>query len=193
MSSSVVFRRDLVQRAVHLIPRSRRLKCAISGCAVHCVGPDSPRPVHATCHSVRRAKSEPAHAMLMAEQAVQFYEKHRDITAVPAAIRRRVLSASLVTQGKLLRASDPARAARCICARVVTPADGHSDAGTVCAHGLGFVHCGNPLRQKPTALRRAATPRNHFRSTPLSLRRRVKFLLHELRRTVSGRTAVALA
>jgi hypothetical protein len=54
-----------------------------------------------------------ASALLAAEHTVLFYEKHRDLAAVPAALRRRLLAASLVTHGRLLRNTDHARAARC--------------------------------------------------------------------------------
>ncbi len=66
-----------------------------------------------TCQCPRSSDADPARALLLAEDAVLFYEKHRDLAAVPAALRRRLLANSLVAHGRLLRASDPARAARC--------------------------------------------------------------------------------
>lgn len=67
---------------------------------------------HVTCRSVRPPDPDPAQLLLLAEQRVQFYEKHRDLPAIPAALRRRLLSASLVTKGRLVRATDPAGAAQ---------------------------------------------------------------------------------
>jgi glycosyltransferase involved in cell wall biosynthesis len=111
-NSCVVARRDAVTTAGRFDPRFQVgegrdfwLRCALTGarfCETH----------RATCRSPRRAANS-ARTLASADSAVQFYEKHRELAAVPAALRRRLLAASLVTQGRLLRATDPARAARC--------------------------------------------------------------------------------
>lgn len=67
----------------------------------------------ASCRYAKHAGSTMARTLVVAGQVVQFYEKHRELSAVPAATRRRLLAASLVTHGRLLRASEPALAARC--------------------------------------------------------------------------------
>lgn len=113
VSSSVSFRRDLARRAGPFDPQFRRgetrdfwLRCALGGtrfAATH----------QLTCEAPQRSRPKLAQAVAAAEQAVLFYEKHRDLAAVPAAVRRRCLSASLVTLGRLVKASDPGRAARC--------------------------------------------------------------------------------
>jgi glycosyltransferase involved in cell wall biosynthesis len=66
-----------------------------------------------TCCCTRPLGDSVARALLLAESSVQFYEKHRDLAAVPAALRRRLLASSLVAHGRLLRKTDPHRAARC--------------------------------------------------------------------------------
>lgn len=82
------------------------LRCALAGARFAATG-------RTTCQSVKQRDSEPARALLIAEQAVRFYDKHRDLAAVPAALRRRLLAAALVTHGRLLRNTDPERAAHC--------------------------------------------------------------------------------
>jgi len=67
----------------------------------------------ATCSCLLRPTPTRDELISAAEDAVAFYEKHRDLAAVPAAMRRRLLAASLVNCGKLLRATDTTRAARC--------------------------------------------------------------------------------
>jgi len=111
--SSIAFRRDLAKRVGLFDPRFRTaatrdfmLRCALSGArfaATH----------SATCLSAGPSRPDPDRALLLAAQTVQFYEKHRDVSAVPATLRRRLLAASLVTQGRLLRTVDSALAARC--------------------------------------------------------------------------------
>jgi hypothetical protein len=65
-----------------------------------------------TCRVDRPVDTDPARALVLADQRIQFYEKYRDLAGVPAALRRHLLSASLVTKGRLLRVSDPAGAAQ---------------------------------------------------------------------------------
>lgn len=110
--SCAVFRRTIADRVgpfdlrFHLgEARDFWLRAAIAGAKFV--------PSHrATCQRVA-ARGEPVvDAILAAEEAVMFYEKHRDLPAVPSAMRRRLLAASLIAHGKLLRASDPAKAAR---------------------------------------------------------------------------------
>lgn len=113
VSSSVAFRRNAATRVGPFDPRFRAqetrdfwFRCALSGkrfCATH----------RATCESARKTKLTPLSSVLAAEQIVQFHEKHRDVAAVPAALRRRFLSTSLVRLGRLLLPTDPARSARC--------------------------------------------------------------------------------
>lgn len=82
------------------------LRCALAGnkfAATH----------RATCRTAPLSGDPALRTLLAAENAVEFYEKYRDLAAVPAALRRRLLAASLVTCGRLLRKSDPNRAARC--------------------------------------------------------------------------------
>lgn len=66
-----------------------------------------------TCHCGRAGTTTAGRPLIIADETTQFYEKHRDLAAVPAALRRRLLAGSLVAQGRLLRASDPGHAARC--------------------------------------------------------------------------------
>lgn len=111
--SCVTFRRALAERAGNFDERFRVgegrdfwLRCALNGArfaATH----------RATCQCTKIGKGDTAREMLVAEHSVLFYEKHRDLAAVPAALRRRLLAGSLVTHGRLLRSTDPARAARC--------------------------------------------------------------------------------
>ena len=111
-NSCVVLRRETAVTAGRFDPRFQVgegrdywLRCALAGgrfCDTH----------RATCRTPRRAANA-TRTLAFADSTVQFYEKHRELAAVPAALRRRLLAASLVTHGRLLRASDPARAARC--------------------------------------------------------------------------------
>jgi glycosyltransferase involved in cell wall biosynthesis len=111
--SSIAFRRTLAGRVGPFDLKFRALetrdfwfRCALRGArfvATH-------RP---TCHSTQVTKPALSRVLLHADQTVQFYEKHREVSAIPAALRRRLLSASLVSQGRFLRESDPSRAAKC--------------------------------------------------------------------------------
>jgi glycosyltransferase involved in cell wall biosynthesis len=111
--SCVVFRRGIVERAGGFDARFRAGEardfwfcCALKNARF--------APTHrSTCQCAKRTEPDPTRALLVAENTVLFYEKHRDLAAVPAALRRRLLAASLVAQGRLLRGTDPARAARC--------------------------------------------------------------------------------
>jgi glycosyltransferase involved in cell wall biosynthesis len=110
--SAVIFRRDFFHRAGPFDTRFRAnetrdfwLRCALVGArfgATH----------RATCEFVP-PRPNVVRTILLAEQAVQFYEKHRDLPSVPAALRRHLLAASLVRLGQLLRQVDAPRAARC--------------------------------------------------------------------------------
>lgn len=81
------------------------LRCALKGARFTLTH----RP---TCHCVARA-GERTRTLAAAASAAQLYEKHRDVTVLPAALRRRLLVSSLVAHGRLLRATDPNAAARC--------------------------------------------------------------------------------
>lgn len=82
------------------------LRCAIAGARF--------RPTHqATCRCPRPDLSAGPRAIEKTDELVQFYEKHFDLSSLPSALRRRLLSNSLVAQGRLLRTIDPTRAARC--------------------------------------------------------------------------------
>jgi hypothetical protein len=111
--SSIAFRRDLSTRVGLFDPRflvaetrDFLLRCALAGARFAATQ-------GATCLSATLPGPDPQRALLLATQTVQFYEKHRDASAVPATLRRRLLAASLVAQGRLLRIVDPAAAARC--------------------------------------------------------------------------------
>lgn len=113
VSSSVAFRRNVALRVGPFDARFRAqetrdfwFRCALNGKRFAATR-------RVTCESPRKAKPLPANGVMAAEQAVQFHEKHRDVAAVPAALRRRFLSTSLVRLGRLLLASDPTRSARC--------------------------------------------------------------------------------
>ncbi len=82
------------------------LRCAVNGARFVVTH----RP---TCRSSRISGGGTGRALLNAESAALFYEKHRDLPSVPAALRRRLLAGSLVAQGRLLRTIDPNRAAKC--------------------------------------------------------------------------------
>lgn len=82
------------------------LRCALRGAHFG-------RTRHATCRTVRVNDPDPREAFLSVDQRIRFYEKHRDLAVIPAALRRHLLSASLVAKGRLLRGSDPLAAARC--------------------------------------------------------------------------------
>jgi glycosyltransferase involved in cell wall biosynthesis len=111
--SCVALRREVVKSVKTFDPafaagegREFLLRCALAGarfCGTH----------RATCRLRPRLATARGRALLVAENNVQFYDKYRDLSAVPAATRRRLLAASLVTHGRLLRTIEPARAARC--------------------------------------------------------------------------------
>lgn len=110
--SAVVIRRTVSRRVgefdtrFHIAEgRDYWLRCAISGArfaATH----------RSTCRATPPTGDSAVRALQAAEDAAEFYEKHRDLPGVPAALRRRLLAASLVACGGLLRKSDPNRAAR---------------------------------------------------------------------------------
>lgn len=108
--SSVVLRRTMLAAVGGLDPaftvlseRDFWLRCAAAGARFACSG-------EKTCRC--RVDGE-VPALTKAEETVQFYEKHRDLAAIPAAVRRRLLAGSLVALGRLLRATEPSDAARC--------------------------------------------------------------------------------
>ncbi len=113
-TSCVVIRRQLITDIGRFDPRFRSgegrdlwLRCAVAGARFAVTR-------RATCQCTRGRGSETSRSGLQyAEQTAQFYEKHRDLAAVPAALRRRLLAGALVAQGRLLRTTDPTRAARC--------------------------------------------------------------------------------
>lgn len=111
--SAVAFRRDLATRAGPFDPRfsSGETRDFWLRCALH--GARFAATRRQTCESPARGKANPALALAEAEHTVQFYDKHREVSAVPAAMRRRFFSASLLALGRLLRTSDPVRATRC--------------------------------------------------------------------------------
>lgn len=81
------------------------LRCAAKGARFAITG----KP---TCRCPRRP-SGPAETRRICEDDVLFYEKHRELSGVPAAVRRRLLASALVAEGRRLQHEDPARAARC--------------------------------------------------------------------------------
>ena len=111
--SSVVFRRELARRAGGFDPHFRVgaardfwFRCALGAARFELTQ-------RATCQCPKGGDGDPNRALLAAEHTVLFYEKYRDLAVVPAALRRRLLAASLVAHGRLLRNTDHARAARC--------------------------------------------------------------------------------
>ncbi|AHF92579.1 glycosyl transferase [Opitutaceae bacterium TAV5] len=111
-SSCVVFTRDLLRRTGDFDLRFR-------------IGEDRDywlRAGHAgarlaiepalTCRYAKHPGSAMARTLAVAEQTVRFYEKHARLTAVPVALRRRLLARSLATEARLLRATDPRASAR---------------------------------------------------------------------------------
>lgn len=111
--SSVTFRRSLVERVGLFDTKFRAseardfwLRCALARArfvASH----------RATCQRRKGVDDDPARALRQAEHNVLFYEKYRDLVAVPAALRRRLLAASLVAYGRMLRKTDHEKAALC--------------------------------------------------------------------------------
>lgn len=111
--SCAVFRISVLKRAGNFDPHFRIgavrdfwFRCAVAGAKFQLTE-------RATCQCLKGGEHDPGRALLLAEHTVMFFDKHRDIAAVPAALRRRLLAGSLVTHGRLLRTSDPERAARC--------------------------------------------------------------------------------
>lgn len=111
--SSVTFRRSLVERVGLFDVKFRAseardfwLRCALN----HARFVASHR---ATCQRRKGGEDDPARALRHAEHNVLFYEKYRDLVAVPAALRRRLLAASLVAYGRMLRKTDHEKAALC--------------------------------------------------------------------------------
>lgn len=109
-ASALAFRREFAARAGFFDSqfkvgeaRDFWLRCAVQGARFA-------RTLRATCHVHRGTLPDPAQTLLQADQQVRFFEKHRDLPGVPAALRRQSLSTSLVAKGRLLRAADPAAA-----------------------------------------------------------------------------------
>lgn len=110
--SCVVLRRTVALGAGSFDPRFKTgeardfwLRCAMAGARFAVTH-------RATCQCASAPRTAES-ALQTVEQTALFYEKHRDLAAVPAALRRRLLAGSLVAQGRMLRKSDPSRAARC--------------------------------------------------------------------------------
>jgi hypothetical protein len=110
--SATAFRRELATRVGGFDEQFRVaethdfwLRCALQGASFATTG-------RTTCICTITGETNSARALLLADQRIQFYEKHRDLMTVPAALRRHLLSSSLVLKGQLLRVSDPADAAR---------------------------------------------------------------------------------
>lgn len=112
-ASCVVMRRSTLSDVGHFderftsgAMRDLLLRCAVAGARFSTTH-------RATCRNGPSLLPARAGALRDAEEAVAFYEKHRDLAGVPAALRRRLLAGSLVAEGRLLRTSDPNAAARC--------------------------------------------------------------------------------
>jgi glycosyltransferase involved in cell wall biosynthesis len=110
--SATAFRRELATRAglfdVQFYVTEAQdfwLRCALHGARFAMTA-------RTTCHCTVASDYDLARTLRLADQRIQFYEKHRDLATVPAALRRHMLSSSLVWKGQLLRVSDPASAAR---------------------------------------------------------------------------------
>jgi hypothetical protein len=107
--SCVVFKREAAAavgefdpRFVVAEPRDFWFRCALAGGRFRRTGAD-------TCTRTR----DNAGPLLAAADMTLFYDKYHDLPSVPAALRRRLLVSSLITEGRLLRSGDPAAAARC--------------------------------------------------------------------------------
>ncbi len=111
--SAAVFRREAATRVGGFderfnaaAPRDFWFRCALHHlrfAATH----------HATCLPGPATPERGLSPLLSAEETVLFFEKHRDAAAIPSVLRRRLLAASLVAQGKLLQNVDRSHAARC--------------------------------------------------------------------------------
>ena len=112
-SSSVVLRRALAERAGPF-DRSFRigedrdywLRCALAGGRFA-------RIAGLTCGYAKHPGSAMARTLLVAGEAIRFYEKYQALATIPPRLRRRRLAESLVAHGRLLRRSDALRSAAC--------------------------------------------------------------------------------
>src|SRR5690606_6660690 len=67
-----------------------------------------------TCNYAKHDSSSMARTFVVAEHVTRFYEKHADLSSVPARLRRHLLADSLIVLGRLLRDRDPQRSADCL-------------------------------------------------------------------------------
>lgn len=113
-SSAVVMTKDLVGRTGQFDPtlrvggdRDYWLRCALEGArfgGTHAV----------TCNHARHDDTSIERTIAIAENAVRFYDKYRSLVEIPLKLRRRLLAASLIRLGILLRQRDPSRRAACL-------------------------------------------------------------------------------
>ena len=78
-------------------------RALVNGGTLGCTG--SP-----TCRYSKHPRNSMAKTLVVAEQTVKFYEKHRKTTCLPAWLRRRCLANSLRIQGRLSRRQNPSMA-----------------------------------------------------------------------------------
>ena len=111
-SSSVFLSRALILRTGDFDPvftvgevRDYWLRAALGG-ARFAVAPGL------TCHYAKHPRSAMGRTLVVAAENVRFYDKYRPNAALPAAARRHLLARSLITEGRLLRATRPRASAR---------------------------------------------------------------------------------
>lgn len=113
-SSAVVLTRPLARRTgafdVSLRigeDRDYWLRCALAGARFAVTD-------EFTCNYAKHASSSMARTCVVAQHVTRFYEKYRDLEAVPARLRRHLLADSLICEGRLLRDRDRQRSAECL-------------------------------------------------------------------------------
>ncbi len=112
-SSAVVLTRDIARRtgafdASLRIGEDRDywLRCALAGARFAATD-------EFTCNYAKHLSSSMARTYVVAQHVTRFYEKYRDLAAVPARLRRHLLADSLICEGRLLRQHDRQRSAEC--------------------------------------------------------------------------------
>jgi glycosyltransferase involved in cell wall biosynthesis len=112
-SSAVVMTKSLADRTGQFDPtlkigedRDYWLRCALEGGRFVTTG-------SFTCNYAKHETSSMARTLVVAGDAVRFYEKYRSLPDVPMRLRRHLLAASLVCLGRLLRRHDQQRSAAC--------------------------------------------------------------------------------
>ncbi|MDD5199710.1 MAG: glycosyltransferase family A protein [Terrimicrobiaceae bacterium] len=112
--TSVALRRGIVERVGGFDPafrigedRDYWLRCALAGGLFA-------HSASVSCYYAKHASSTMMKTLLWAQQEVAFYEKYQDLAAAPARLRRRRLSETLLSYGRLTRASDSSSSSRAL-------------------------------------------------------------------------------